>query len=108
MTKLEITVADITGNYMPWSVSVKMDLRGNGHLETINKLKTMSYEKNEKDMMFLRNYIHDGLNDKYITKEDHVDILQCSKERFDHKRYVNLYRNPNTSRSNFCSRTTKY
>lgn len=79
LTKLEITVADITGNYMTWSVSVKMDLRGNGLLETINKLKTMSYEKKEKDMMFLRNYIHDGLNDKYIMKEDHVDILAMFK-----------------------------
>lgn len=60
---------------MLWFVSVKMDLRGNGYLEIINKLKIMSYEKNEKDMMFLRNYIYDGLNDKYITKEDYVDIL---------------------------------
>lgn len=49
LTKLEITATDINGNnYMTWSVSVKMDPRGNWLLETINKLKTMSYEKKGK------------------------------------------------------------
>ena len=91
LTKLEINTLDITeNNYMTWAAGAKMHLRGNKLLEIIDSSKTVSDEKKEKAMIFLRHHIHDGLKDEYITKEDPCDLWKSLKERFDHKKYVIL------------------
>ncbi|XP_024010557.1 uncharacterized protein LOC112085956 [Eutrema salsugineum] len=67
-----------------------MHLRGNGLLDTIDKSETTSDEKNAKAMIFLLHHIDNSLKEEYITKENHADLWQSLKYRFDHQKYVIL------------------
>ncbi|XP_024006458.1 uncharacterized protein LOC112082971 [Eutrema salsugineum] len=91
LAKLEIPALDVSGkNYMSWAVGAKIHLRGNGLLDTIDKLETTSDEKKAKAMIFLLHHIDNSLKEEYITKEDPADLLQSLKDRFDHQKYVIL------------------
>jgi len=71
-------------------INVKMYLRSNELLKTIDASETISYESKVKAMVFLRHHLHDNLKNEYITREDNVDLWQSLKDRFDHQKYVIL------------------
>jgi len=91
LAKLDVVVLDVSGkNYMTWASDVKMHLRSNGLLSTIDVSETTSDESKAKAMVFLRHHLHDNLKNEYITRKDHVDLWQSLKDRFDHQKYVTL------------------
>jgi len=86
LAKLDVVALDVSGkNFMTWASDAKMHLRSNGLFSTIDAFETTSDESKAKAMVFLHHHLHDNLKNKYITREDPVDLLQSLKDRFDHK-----------------------
>ena len=56
-------------------------------LETIDKLKVVPYEKKIKPWYFY-DTTYMMVLDKYITKEDHLDLWKYLKERFDQHKCI--------------------
>jgi len=75
LAKLDVVALDVSGkHYMSWALDIKMHLRSNGFLSTINASETTSDESKAKAMVFLRHHLHDNLRNEYITREDPVDL----------------------------------
>jgi len=75
---------------MTWASDVKMHLRSNGLLSTIDASETTSDESKAKAIVFLRHHLYDNSKNEYITREDPVDIWESLQDRFDHQKYVIL------------------
>jgi len=91
LAKFDVVALDVSDkNYMIWASDVKMHLRSNELLKTIDVSETISDESKAKAMIFLHHHLHDHLKNEYITREDNVDLRQSLKDRFDHQKYVIL------------------